>query len=210
VHFAVVFALGRSGIGQAVAVWALLAAGSLGATWLVAKAAAPLSGVFRSPAAWVVPLALIAAAGGWPGLPPVVVAGLAGCAGLIFAAYHGTLAYLIVNLGPIEHGPFRVSMWPWSRPSPVAAPSRGTGQGGRDRAQGWERERDRGRSEIHEPVGGGLGRGLARLAVVLALLAVPEVVGFLQGPGHARPSAGAGVSPSRARPGTTPSVLPGR
>jgi hypothetical protein len=200
VHFAVVFALGRSGIGHAVAVWALLAAGSLGATWLVAKAAAPLSGVFRSPAAWVVPLALIAAAGGWPGLPPVVVAGLAGCAGLIFAAYHGTLAYLIVNLPSLELRPFRVSSW--SRPSPAADSSPRTRSGEREPAQEWERDR----SEAPAAVGGGLGRSLVRLAMVLALLALPEAVGYLEGRTPAPPTKG--DPPPRPAPETTPTPPP--
>jgi hypothetical protein len=97
VHLAIVFALRRLAIGPAPVVWAVLAAGSIGATWLVVKASAPFSGRFRSLGAWAVPLALIVAAGNWPGLHPVAVSCLAEAAGLIFAAYYDTLAYVIVN-----------------------------------------------------------------------------------------------------------------
>lgn len=209
-HFAVAFALGRSGIGTSAVVWATLAAGSLGATWLVSKASAPFSGVFRSPAAWLVPLALTAVAGGWPGLPPPAVAALAGCAGVLFAAYHGTLAYLIVNLPSIGSWPSRFPMW--SRSSPSADASRRAGQAERVRGHEWERERDRGRERTRpdppDTAAIGVGRALVRLALLLALLAVPEVVGFLFGSGHARPTT-AGTPPSSRRD-STPTALPDR
>ena len=170
-HFAVAFALARLGIGPAAAVWALLAVGSLGATWLLAKAAGPFSGAFRSPVAWLVPLALIVVAGAWPGLPTWAVAGLAGCAGLIFAAYHGTLAYLIVNLP--THGSTTT------------------------RAPTW-------RGTLLAVVG-----GLARIAVVAALLAVPELVGRIEGLGTTPPTRGHRHDPE-ARPASSPDVSKGR
>jgi hypothetical protein len=67
------------------------------------------------------------------------------------------------------------------------------------------------RARPRPPVGSSIpenvGRGLARLAVILTLLAVPEIVGFLQGPGHVRPT-GVGAPPPDARPEPTPNVLP--
>jgi hypothetical protein len=101
VHFAVAFLMARLPVSQAPVVWLLLAVGATVATWLVATAAAPLTRYFQSPAAWGGPLVLIAVAAAWPGLPPAAAVLLAGAAGLIFAAYHPTLAYLIINRRPL-------------------------------------------------------------------------------------------------------------
>jgi hypothetical protein len=154
VHFAIVFVLRRLAIGPAPVVWAVLTAGSIGATWLVVKASAPFSRQFKSPVAWYVPLALIVTAGNWPGLSPVAVSCLSGTAGVIFAAYYDTLAYVIVNL---RSG--------WDYPAPH-----------------WRRDR---RSRTPEVIAGasGLRQTLLRLAVILALLLLPEIVGLLTGTG---------------------------
>jgi hypothetical protein len=154
VHFAIVFVLRWLAIVPAAVVWAVLAAGSIGATWLVVKALAPFSGQFKSPVAWCVPLALIVTAGNWPGLHPAAVSCMAGAAGLIFAAYHDTLAYVVVN--------FR-----WSR---------------QHRPPRWLSYRCSGAPDALAGASG-LGRTLARLAVILALLLLPEIVGLLMGTG---------------------------
>jgi hypothetical protein len=154
VHFAIVYFLRRQTIGPAPAVWAALAAGSLAATWLAEKLAAPFSGRFQSAGAWVVPLALIAAAGLWPRLHPAAVSGLAGAAGLIFAAYHARLAYLIVNFRP-----------GWRSAATYRPAVR-------------RRETSGTTAEASGP-----GPGLARLAVIVVLLLLPEMVGLLMGTG---------------------------
>jgi hypothetical protein len=156
VHFAIAAALGTLRIGSAWLVWTLLGAGSIAATWLVARAAAPLARMFQVPAAWIVPLGVCAFAGAAPGLPPVAVTTLAGVAGLIFAAYHESLAYLVVN-------------HPGLGQRSAAAPI-------------------------------GLGRGLMRVAVVAALLAVPELVGLVWRPAATVPARPAPPADENAPP----------
>jgi hypothetical protein len=158
VHFAVVYVLAHLPAGRgmpAAALWGLMAAASLGGTYLVVRTAAPFSGLFRNPWAWAVPPAVIVAAGTWPGLPPLAVSGMAGCAGLVFAAYHETLAYLIVNanIRPLQH------------------------------SQEPARDRPGGEAPAAPVSTGGPGRGLARLAAALALLALPELIGWVLGTG---------------------------
>jgi hypothetical protein len=176
-HFAIALALGRLRPGPAPVVWTLLAAGSIAATWVAARAAAPLARVFQWPAAWLVPLALNLLAGGLPGLAPVAVSALAGVAGLIFAAYHDTLAYVIVNLPSSGHGPSLVPGFGSS--SRRAGPSRPAGPNPRARVQSPGEQRRP--AEGPGAVAGGPGHGLARVALVFTLLVVPEAVGWLTG-----------------------------
>ena len=96
-QFAVGAALLRAQVRSPAAVWALQAVGTVGATWLVSATGSRLSPWFRKPAPWGVLLAAIAAVAVWPGLPPGVVTGVAGVAGLVFAAEHGALAALVVG-----------------------------------------------------------------------------------------------------------------
>jgi hypothetical protein len=184
VHFAVVAALNRMAPLPPWAVWALLAAGALAGTWLVAAAAAPLAAWFRRPAPWGVLAAVIVAAGVWPGLDPAVVTGVAGLAGLVFAAHYGLLAYVVANAGSLA--------------PPVSSPSAARHEPTRKARKPAER------SDAPDP-GRNLGRDLARFAAVLALLSAPEVVGWVSG-------ADPGVKPGRGRPPARPPrrSVPGR
>jgi hypothetical protein len=143
--FPIETAVGALRAGSAGLIWTLQAAGTIAATWLVAQASAPLVRVFQSPAAWTLPLLLCAVAGAAPGLPPVAINALAGLAGLIFAAYHESLAYLVIN---------QPRLGPGLGPTPT-------------RPLGDRR------------------RGLVRVAVVAALLALPELAGLLSPPAAA-------------------------
>ena len=146
VHFAVAAALSRAKVQSPWAVWPLLAAGGLSATWLVATASAPFAPQFRKPWIWGVLTLLIVAAGAAPGLPKGMVVALAGVAGLIFASRYETLAEVVADAKTIAMSPISRQ-----RAAPVT-------------------ERN-------------FARDVVRLAVFLAILAIPEILGHLTGKG---------------------------
>jgi hypothetical protein len=148
VHFAIVYALRQAPGPPPWAVWSILAAGSVAGTWLVSKALAPIGRWLQVPASWSLPLAPIVVAALAPGLPPLAVAGLAGLAGLVFADHYELLAFRFMN--PRRAGPF---------PDPPRAAMSSTFQ-----------------ADEGQPAENSFGWNLIRLAVVLTLLATPELL----------------------------------
>jgi len=201
VHFAVVEALRAAGLVSTWTVWALLAAASVAGTWLVARALGPFFRRFQSAAPWAILLGVIALAGVIPDLPRPVVSGIAGLAGLVFAAHYGTLAVCVANA---RRGNPRGFTRP---PPPGTRPDRGDDSGSERAPAGgpglaWRGESLSGTDRV---------RNLARLLLVLALLAVPEALeaiskrlGVSRG---GSPSGGRNPSPPSPRPGGVP-MLP--
>ena len=174
-HFAVVMGLSQLRGLSPLVVWSLLAAGSIVATWLASAALAPLKPWFRHPAPWVVVLGVVVAAGWLPGLKPPVVAGLAGAAGLVFAAHYGALASCIASVrwSRLARFPQETKREPDARPRP------------------WPEEDREPAADNH------IGRNLIRLGVVLVVLAAPEILRWVVGPvreGRPANHAGRGTS----------------
>jgi hypothetical protein len=180
-HFALIAVLSRSSVQSPGAVWLLLAVGTVGATWAVSVAAGPFVAWFRKPFPWVVLLGVIVAAAVWPGMHQGVVTGVAGVAGLVFAAQVGALASWVTG--------FEWTSATKERPSA---------------SKRFEASLDR-ETTYREPL-----LNLARLAAVLVLLATPELLGLLTGamprqPGPPKPSKAA--NPRASDPDSPPEEL---
>jgi hypothetical protein len=191
-HFAGVVFLQWSGARPAWEVWTLLAVGSLAATWLVSEALAPLAPWFKQPAPWVVLLAMTLAAAALPGLAAPWVSAVAGLAGLILGAQYGALATCVASTRSLAAFRFRFHFHPLAARKPAPPP----------RPRPTVREQE---PELVEPEprdAGELGRNLLRLLVVLALLALPEVIEAVGGRKRPVPV------PARSRPKPPPLESP--
>ncbi len=158
VHFAVGQAVGLTALPSPWFVWPVVTAASIGGTWLVSSMLGPFSRRFQSLGPWIILLGLIAFAGACPGLPGAAVSGLAGVAGLVFAAQYGTLAFFLANLRTPPS-------WAILRPHTVETRN--------DRRSRPNPEVTRS-DEPRDPW-----RDFARLALVLTLLASPEILNVL-------------------------------
>jgi hypothetical protein len=170
-QFAFVALLSRSSIRSPGVIWLLMAVGTVGATWIVSAAAAPFAAWFRRPFPWVVLLGLIVAAAVWPGMRREVLTGVAGVAGLVFASQVGALALCVTGFEP-------------------------TSTRAQDERASASQSR---RFEVtpgQEITQRELLLNLGRLAVMLVMLATPELLGLLTGamPGDPGP-------PRTSRPG---------
>lgn len=186
VHFALVSLLEQTSVRSAWAVWLVVAAGSLTATWLASSLLEPFARRFASPVPWLVLAALTFGVGLWPGLSPGLIRAVAGVAGVIFAAEYGRLVSLVASLRPFSRASAFVATAAPREPAPPRY----------DNAT---------RADLPPAVRDPL-RDLARFGVLLALLALPEAIGFVVGSAQTRDHLD--DFPSPARPISPPQPTP--
>ncbi|MFO0910982.1 MAG: hypothetical protein U0794_22035 [Isosphaeraceae bacterium] len=197
VHFAVVNALQRVRVPSPWLVWTIVAVGGLAGTWLVWTVLKPLGPWFRRPEPW---LALLAATVGVcliPNVPDLAIAAVAGVSGLFLGCHYGELAACV--------GGVRLASSGATATATASARAQASGNSGRKAGfdhDDWDRPRP-----VAPDAPNHLGANVVRLAIVLALLALPELVGWITGTGI---SPAGQAPPASQESGTTPAALPSR